>query len=112
MGRPRKTDKRDRQLNIGLTNAEFDAVMSRAFARGMHAVVYARWMLLGRAKTEVHSVTPTTRFDRLAIVQLQRLGNLLNQIARHMHQTGQLPLDELVALLRDIRAVLMRGLEP
>ena len=110
MGRPKKTEKRDRQLNISFTEAEFETVTSRAFRRGVAAVDYGRAMLLG-GEAGAPSVQPALpRFDHLAVLQLQRLGNLLNQLVRHVHQTGHLPIDELVSLLRDIRAALGRAL--
>jgi hypothetical protein len=122
MARPRTSDKREKQLNLHLTNGEFDAITSCAYERGMHVVDFARGALVQIAKTGVIPATPETahstdgstlpasRYDKLAIAQLQRLGNVLNQIARHMHTTGQLPLEPLVTLLDDIRAMLLRGL--
>src|SRR5258708_141512 len=108
MGRPKKPDRRDRQLNIHLTGGEFNIVTERAFAQGMPPVDYGRWRLLGRAD-KATPVPETSRLDRLVHLQLQKLGNLLNQLVRHLHQTGEL-LPEVEHLLRDIRAFLNRSL--
>jgi hypothetical protein len=110
MGRPKKEERRERQLNIGLTKAEFDTVQRRAFATGTPLVDYSRAVLLSR-RTAIAANTPLTcRYDQLAVLQLQRLGNLLNQLVRRVHQNGDLPIEELVGLLRDIRAELGRAL--
>jgi hypothetical protein len=109
MGRPKKEDRRERQLNIGLTTAEFDTVQRRAFATGTPLVDYSRAVLLSR-RTAVATTPATSRYDQLAVLQLQRLGNLLNQLIRYVHQNGDLPIEELVGLLRDIRAELGRAL--
>jgi hypothetical protein len=109
MGRPKKEERRERQLNIGLTTAEFDTVQRRALATGTPLVDYSRAVLLSR-RTAVATTLLTSRYDQLAVLQLQRLGNLLNQLVRHVHQNGDLPIEELVRLLRDIRAELGRAL--
>lgn len=111
MGRPKKADKRDRQLNIGLTAAEFNKVTSRAAAFGQPPVDYGRWVLLDGGRSEALPTPPASRFDRLTYLQLQRLGNLLNQLVRHVHQTGDIPVDDLAALLRDIRSLLREFLQ-
>jgi hypothetical protein len=110
MGRPKKPDRRDRQLNIRLNAGECSTIASRSVAFGMEPVDYARWVLLDNGRPSALPAPPESRFDRLAHVQLQRLGNLLNQLVRHTHQNGVLPVDDLVPLLRDIRALLSRGL--
>jgi hypothetical protein len=109
MGRPKKEERRELQLNIGLTAAEFDTVRRRAFATGTPLVDYSRAVLLSR-RTAVTATPSANRYDQLAVLQLQRLGNLLNQLVRHVHQNGDLPIEELVGLLRDIRAELGRAL--
>lgn len=109
MGRPRKSEKRDRQLNISLTRGEYDAVGKRAHALGMQPVDYGRWIMLGQPRASNHPVPMESRFDRLVHIQLRRLGNLLNQTVRHLHQTGVL-LPEIEPLLRDIRALMKRSL--
>lgn len=106
MGRPKKPDRRDRQLNIHLTGGEFKTIAKRASACGMHPVDYSRWVLVDRAQPAALPVPAESRFDRLVYIQLQRLGNLLNQLVRHVHQTGETPADDLVPLLRDIRTAL------
>lgn len=110
MGRPKKPDPRHRQLNIRLTASEFDTLHARAMAQGFELVDYGRWILVDNARLSALPTPPEPRFDRLAHVQLQRLGNLLNQLVRHAHQTGEAPTDELVFLLREIRTEITRSL--
>jgi hypothetical protein len=110
MGRPPKLVKRDHQLNLKITREEFEAVCLRAQDFGLPLVDYGRWVLLERGNPKVLPVPPEPLFDRLVYSQLQRLGNLLNQLVRHAHQTGRVPAEELLGLLRDIRALLARHL--
>ena len=93
-------------MNLSLTQAEFDGVDARARRHGLSLVDYGRWLIVDGGKSGALPVPPEGRFDRLAVLQLQRLGNLLNQIVRQAHTHGYVPADELVALLRDIRAML------
>jgi hypothetical protein len=43
---------------------------------------------------------------------LSRLGNLLNQMVRHLHQTGDPLPPDLEPLLRDIRQIIERRVQP
>lgn len=107
MGRPRKDEPRNRQVNIHLTEGEFVAVVSRASAAGVPPAEYGRRRVIGAAPAG--EVVPTAvPVDRVLHIQLRRLGNLLNQLVRHLHQTGEV-LPEAVALLRDIRSLLDRS---
>ncbi len=53
MGRPRKSEPRDRQLNLSLTAAELEGINRRAEAVGMRPVHFGRAILLddGRKDT-------------------------------------------------------------
>lgn len=109
MGRPRKTEPRDRQLNLSLTAGELENIRRRAEAVGMRPVHFGRAVLLESGRKPAASATRDGNPDRLVYVQLQRLGNNLNQLVRHLHATGEpLPAD-LEPLLRDIRQTLARG---
>lgn len=109
MARPKKEKKRDQQLNLGLTEDELKAVRARAFAAGMRIVDYARHLLLGGRNASARLDKQPTRIERLVIVQLKRLGNNLNQIARVLNTyPGPAP-PSLEPLLRDIRRMLAKG---
>src|SRR4051794_29088734 len=110
MGRPKKENPRDRQLNIHLTAGELATVVTRAAAFGMRPVDYGRWVLIDNGRPSAVPTQPEARFDRLVHIQLRRLGNLLNQLVRHAHQSGEAPAEDLKPLLRDIRAQLERSL--
>jgi hypothetical protein len=107
MGRPKNPNRRDRQLNISLTSAEYETIDTRAHGQGMRPVSYSRWVLLDQRKGAALPAVPAPRFDRLVYIQLQKLGNLLNQLVRHAHATGEL-LPELASLLADIRDILRK----
>ena len=102
MGRPRKPDKRTHQINIKLTPTEFQTVGARASALGLAPAEYGRSVLLGETDHIIAKAPELSRFDRLAILQLQKLGALLNQLIRHLHRTHEL-LPEVEGLLREIR---------
>lgn len=109
MGRPPEQSRRDRQLNIGLSQAEYELIALKAAAAEMRLVDYGRLMLLREDASVAAPEAPVAQIDRLAYEQLKRLGNNLNQIARHLNATkGHVP-ENLTALLRDIRIVLNRG---
>jgi hypothetical protein len=109
MGRPKKEERRDRQLNIHLTGGEFKTITDRALARCMEPVDYGRCVLLDPAHPPALPVASESRFDRLVYLQLQKLGNLLNQLVRRLHQTDEL-LPEVKDLLLEIRTILERNL--
>jgi len=101
---------RDRQLNIALHDNELATLRARADAAGMRVADLARAVLLGREIALTTAFVPTAT-DRLALEQLKRLGNNLNQIARQLNAMNAAPIPEIEALLRDIRLLLdgMRG---
>jgi hypothetical protein len=109
MGRPRTTEPRDRQLNVGLTATEYESLVRRAEAVGMRPVHFGRALLLGQCSASTSKSDPASNISRLIHAQLVRLGNNLNQMVRHLHQTGDpLPAD-LEPLLTDICQIIARG---
>ena len=110
MGRPGTSEPRDRQLNVGLTATEYEGVVRRAEAIGMRPVHFGRALLLGKNDASMNKGEPTSNnISRLLHAQLVRLGNNLNQMVRHLHQTGDpLPAD-LEPLLTDIRKIIAHG---
>jgi hypothetical protein len=108
MSRPRKSEPRDRQFNLSLTAAELENITRRAEAVGMRPVHFGRAVLLDQRRTVQSASEPHRNLDRLIYGQLVRLGNNLNQMMRHLHQTGDpLPAD-LEPLLIDIRRIIAR----
>src|ERR1700743_1797171 len=109
MGRPKLHQSRCKQLNISLTESELAGLVQRAEAVGMRCVHYGRALLLDESRKITPKQQTTSNFDRLVYGQLSRLGNLLNQIVRHLHMTGDpLPAD-LEPLLKDIRQILAQS---
>jgi hypothetical protein len=106
MSRPRKSEPRSAQLNLSLTPSELASVRKRAEALGMRPVHFGRALLLDTKRSVHHE--PSSNTNRLIYDQLARLGNNLNQMVRHLHQTGDpLPAD-VEPLLRDIRQIIAR----
>jgi Bacterial mobilisation protein (MobC) len=109
MGRPRKSEPRSRQLNIGLTDSELDSITRRAEAVGMRPVHFGRALLLDQNRKPSAKGEASNNIAYLTYGQLVRLGNNLNQMVRHLHQTGDpLPAD-LEPLLTDIHEIIARG---
>ena len=111
MARPKAMEKRERQVNIALTQREYDLVKTRADAVGQRVIDFARDALLHRqvAADAMRSV-PTT--DRLAFEQMKRIGAHLAEIRRHMHSAGSPPDAALDPLLTDIRQIINRDATP
>ena len=110
MGRPRKSDPRDKQLNLSLSAAEYESILLRANALGMRPVQFGRAVLLAKNDFSPVKSPQDGGMLRLIHAQLSRLGNNLNQMMRYLHQTGDpLPID-LEPLLTDIRKIIARGI--
>ena len=109
MGRPRISEPRCHQLNLSLTATELESIRKRAQAIGMRPVHFGRAVLLRQDRTPTVKREPKdNNVERLIYSQLVRLGNNLNQMVRHLHQTGDpLPAD-LEPLLKDIRQIVAR----
>jgi hypothetical protein len=113
MGRPRISEPRRQQLNLSLTASEFESIKKRAAALGMRPAHFGRAMLLGRKHEPVVNVpSGSSHIERLIHAQLVRLGNNLNQMVRHLHQTGDPVPADLEPLLNDIRSILARRVAP
>ncbi|MBB4397939.1 plasmid mobilization protein [Bradyrhizobium sp. ERR14] len=109
MGRPPKENKRDRQISIRLTDHELDEITTRAAAAaaGTTPTEFGRARMLASRTATVPTIAAAEAMhqDRLIEIQLRRLGNLLNQLVRHMHQTGEI-LPDAVSLLKELRTII------
>ncbi|MDR3450925.1 MAG: plasmid mobilization relaxosome protein MobC [Alphaproteobacteria bacterium] len=113
MGRPRKSEPRDRQLNLSLTDSELDGIRRRAEAVGMRPVHFGRAILLDEERAVTRQAAPTgSNLERLIYGQLVRLGNNLNQLVRYLHRTGDPVPADLEPLLNDIRQIIARSMQP
>ncbi len=109
MSRPTKMEPRTRQLNLSLSNSEFESIRARAEQVGMRPVHFSRAILLDERRKPVETNDAGNNVRKLIYAQLIRLGNNLNQLVRHLHRHGgPLPRD-LEPLLRDIRNLIIRG---
>jgi hypothetical protein len=108
MGRPRLSEPRCQQLNLSLTKSELDSIRRRAQAVGMRPVHFGRALVLDQSVGVKKKSELPDNGRRLIYGQLVRLGNNLNQLVRHLHQTGDPLPPDLEPLLKDIRHLLAR----
>jgi hypothetical protein len=106
MGRPKLLITRDRQFNVGLTAAELAEVQRAARLAGMRPVDYGRAKLLSRSGRIPRTEYSVRQLDPLLLVQLSRIGNNLNQIARRLNELSLPAPQELEPLLAEIRSIL------
>jgi hypothetical protein len=111
MGRPKKPEPRLHQLNLSLTASELEIIEKRAHALGMRPVHFGRAVILGQTNSAMAKNEPASNIGRLIHAQLVRLGNNLNQMVRHLHQTGDPLPPDLEPLLNDIRRLIAREAE-
>lgn len=109
MARPRQHEIRDRQLNIKLSARELDFVLRQAAASGLRPAAYGRACLLTEWRVSELCIAAAPHLDPLFQVQLSRLGNNLNQIARRMHISGESAPPTLDPLLQEIRMLIKRS---
>ena len=108
MGRPKASEPRCRQFNLSLTESELASIQRRAEAVGMRQSHFGRALLLDPRGRKIVDDGAKNNLTRLTYGQLLRIGNNLNQMMRHLHQTGDpLPAD-LEPLLNDIRQIIAR----
>jgi hypothetical protein len=104
MGRPSKRIKRERQLNLKLTEREFAWILLKAADARMRPGEFGRAQLFATGKVG-KSTANKTHLDPLFLSQVGRIGNNLNQIARRLHEF-HLPapqeLDDVLALIREV----------
>ena len=112
MGRPRKSEPRDRQLNLSLTVSELESIKRRAQGLGMRPVHFGRTVLLAPDARVAIGRETTDNMQRLIYEHLVRLGNNLNQMVRHLHRTGDPLPPDLEPLLKDIRQIIERRVSP
>src|SRR5436305_11611477 len=106
MGRTKLPITRDRQFNVGLTTAELAELQRAARQAGMRPVDYGRAKLLSRPGRIARTEYSVRQLDPLLLVQLSRIGNNLNQIARRLNELALPTPDALEPLLGEIRSIL------
>lgn len=103
-----KAERRDDRLpNLRVTAAERALVEERAEAAGLSLVEYCRHSIF---KTRIASKRGT--IDQALLVELNRVGVNLNQIARHFNAGRDLPPDfpdVLAEIRRAVQKVLSHG---
>jgi hypothetical protein len=113
MGRPPKEIRRDRQFNVGLTAREHDVLHARAARAGMRPVDYGRARLLREHRGPASALgVEAPHLDPLLTVQLSKIGNNLNQIARRLNTLDFPAPPSLEPLLQEIRALIAKAGSP
>lgn len=108
MVRPRSDNPRRHQLNVSFTDAEIEIVQRRSDAAGLRLVEFARAAILHH-QLVVRSQRGASTEQRLALEELKRVGNNLNQISRNFNAMAIVPGSELVDVLTEIRILINRG---
>jgi hypothetical protein len=98
------------QLKLNLTATEYECLVRRAKAVGMHPNHFSRTLVLNTNARAPHVPTPSN-VERLHYLALSRVGSNLNQMMRHLHRTGEPVPADLEPLLTDIRRIIERGVK-
>jgi len=89
---PKKSEKRQRQkqVKIRLLDEEFNRAAAKAEASGLSFAAYTREALLGDAGPRAKTRLPVdAQLVRLALAQLAKYGNNMNQIAHQLNAHGE-----------------------
>lgn len=108
MGRPTKSEKRVCQLNLKLTEREFDWVRGQADAVRMQVADFGRAQLFATRKVR-KCPEAQPHLDPLFMSHVSRIGNNLNQIARRLHQLHAPAPVDLESTLASIRDIIRKG---
>jgi hypothetical protein len=111
MGRPKISNVRDMQLKLNLTATEYECIVRRAKAMGMRPTHFGRALVLNTDVTYKPNHRAPSVDERLNYHALSRVGSNLNQMMRHLHQTGEPVPADLEPLLTDIRVIINRGIK-
>jgi hypothetical protein len=103
-GRPQLPDsqRRSRRLWLRLTAQELGAIQAKAEVAGLSFAAYLRRAALSK--------TVSARTDKQVCGQLQRIGNNLNQIARHLNSGLSVDPDDLARIIHRVDETLFRYL--
>ena len=102
MGRKRKNQEARKSYSIRMTEFERGILEEHAKEQGMNASEYIRHLALygGQADAHVHEDR------RLLLAQIARIGNNINQIARHANENrfiSSVDLNKVWEMLKDIQ---------
>ena len=111
MGRPKVSDPRNIKLKLHFTATEYECLIRRAKAAAMRPTHFSRMLMLDRNVAPAAQPQTPDNIERLDYHALSRVGNNLNQMMRHLHQTGSSAPADLEPLLRDIREIINRGIK-
>lgn len=83
--------RRTRLLSVRMTPDEYASLQNKADAAGVEVSILVRSLILDPAKREAHrGKTPDTAALGNAIASLNKVGGLLNQIAKQANLVGDL----------------------
>ncbi len=108
MGRPKQTNRREKQFNVSLTTDEYAQLHGRAGAAGLRPTDYARARLFTGDFQTLRRASQTRHLDPLFLSHVSRIGNNLNQIARQLNAQRLAEPALLAPLLAELRAILRR----
>jgi hypothetical protein len=99
------------QLKLNLTATEYECLVRRANAVAMRPARYGRMLVLDKKTVPAAQPGVPSNLERLNYLALSRVGNNLNQMMRHLHQTGEPVPADLEPLLADVREIINRAIK-
>jgi len=106
--------QRTKQVLVRFTETEFTEVLNKADQAGFHPATWLRHAALGRAGPRTPRRAPADQqVLRQLLGECGRIGNNINQIARHLNAGGEFVLRELqdaVSAYLDIRNAILAAL--
>lgn len=108
MGRPKVSNLRDMRLKLYFTATEYECIAQTAKAARTRLTPYGRFVILKKLAALGPGQNEPRNPLRLDYLALRSLGNDLNQMVRHVHQTNEPAPIDLEPLLTDIRQIVNR----
>lgn len=98
--------RRDKVLTLRLSTEERDHIADKAEAHGLSVASFIRTAIIGSPGPRTHRRAPADKAElRRLIGEANRIGNNVNQIARHVNSGNGVDFPSLDAAISDINAI-------
>lgn len=110
MGRPRKAEPREHQVNLSFSAPEIVRIHRHAALTGKTVAEFGRAVLLKRPRKRKRPDAPRLMaFTEPELARWQETGTRLNQVAHRMNLREEMPPARLARILVDVRRLLRRN---
>lgn len=114
-GKRKLADAREKFIGVRCNGSEYDAITAKASAAGHSTGTWLRILATGSAGPRAKRRPPPEREELARLLgEIGKLGSNVNQIAREVNTTGNLPATDHLAVLaaevQVMRAALMKAL--